>query len=272
MHCFTTETLYDPLAIVTALRASAATITTTRIPIVQARSDRLSSSVATQQTVYAAGVDDAIGKLLCQQNKVGAAMQRGMVACGKRVDADVDAAVVSGEQLKSVGKLCEHWEATPASHSDSVQVLETAYAVCEYGTVDATLQIPVWSESYSGMRDVLLAVEKVPLTQSDVNKEACVVRGQGVERYVPSSEKRHGDEHNKMQLVCVSSGGVPVPYLSASHVDLDCVGDGSCFGECVAREVVGPGVIEMTYRVEGTGDLQLAVRVLGEAVLVSVLK
>ena len=50
--------------------------------------------------------------------------------------------------------------------------------------------------------------------------------------------------------MCVSSGGVPVPYLSAGDAGLECVGDERCVGECVRCEVVGPGVIEMMYRVE----------------------
>ena len=87
---------------------------------------------------------------------------------------------------------------------------------------------------------------------------------------MPSSAEWHGDEHNKVQLVCVSSGGVPVPYLSAGDAGLECVGDAGCVGECVGSEVVSPGVIEMVYRVEGTGDMQLTVRILGEVVLVSV--
>ena len=44
----------------------------------------------------------------------------------------------------------------------------------------------------------------------------------------------------------------------------------TCHSVGVGCEVVGPGVIEMMYRVEGTGDVQLTVRLFGEAVLVSV--
>jgi len=219
--------------------------------------------------VYAAGVDDVIGELVGQQGKVGAGMQRGVVACGKRVDGDVDVTMVSGGQLASVGKLCE---ATLAGNGDDVvQVQGMADAVCEYRAVDITLQMPVWCENGSGMRGLLSAVGKVPLAECDVDKGACVVRGQGVERYIPSLAERHGDGHNKMQLVCVSSGGVPVPYLSAGDAGLECLGDIGCVGECVGCGVVGPGVIEMVYRVEGTGDVKLIIRLFGEAVLVSVI-
>jgi len=265
----TAEALGDAHEMLAALRASAHAITTTHIPTVEARSDRLLSRAATQQAVYAAGVDDVIVELVGQQGKVGAGMQRGVVTCVKRVDADVDVSVVSGGQLASVEKLCE---ATLASGDyDAVHVMEMADAVCEYRAVDTTLQMLMWSESDSGMRGVMCAIGKIPLTKCGVDKGACVVRGQGVERYVPSSTKLHGDEHNKVQLVCVSGGGLPVVYLSAGDAGLEFVGDGRCVGECVGCEVAGPGMIEMVYRVEGTGDLQLVVRIFGEVVLVSVI-
>jgi len=193
-----------------------------------------------------------------------------VVTCGKRVDGDVDVMVVSGGQLASVGRLCE---ATLSSDGSDVmrigRVIEVAKTVCEYRAVDTTLQMPVWCESDSRIREGLCVVGKITLAECDVDKGACVVRGQGVETYVPSSAELRGDEHNKMQLMCVSSGGVPVPYVSATDVGLECVGDGGCVGECVGCEVVGSGVIEMVYRVEGTGDLQLTVRLFGEVVLVS---
>ena len=170
-----------------------------------------------------------------------------------------------------MGRLCAATLAGSDSHVMRMgRVIEVADAVCEYRAVDTTLQMPVWSVSDSGMRCVLCAIGKAPLTECDVDKGACVVRGQGVETYVPSSAEWRGDEHNKMQLVCVNSGGVPVPYLSAGDAGLEFVGDGGCLGECVGCEIVDPGVIEMVYRVQGTGDLQLVVKLFEEVALVSV--
>jgi hypothetical protein len=257
------QSLYDPQAMLDALRASSAAITTSHIPTMQARSDRLLSSASTQRAVYASGVDDVIGELMREQGKVQAAMQRGAVECVKRVDADVDVVMVSGGQLESMGRLCE------ATLTDNaVHVMEIAYAVCEFRAVDTALQAPVWCKRESGLSDVWCAAGKVPLSECDVDKGACVVRGQGVEAYI--SDSTVSDEHNKMQLVCMTSKGVPVPYISVSDVGLECIGGEGYFGECVGCEIMSPGVIEMVYCVESTGDLELLIRILGEVVLVSV--
>ena len=203
---------------------------------------------------------------MCQQGKVRTAMQRGVVECVKHVDANVDASAVLGEQLASVERFCEE----TGNGSDVMRmggVIKVAKTVFDYKAIATALRMPVWSESSNGMGNVL---STIPLTQCDVDKGACVVQGRGVEAYVSSSEDRFGDEQNKAQVSCVSSGGMLVPYISESDVDLECVGNGGCFGECVKCAVVGPGVIEMVYQVEGTGELQLTVKVLGEVVLVSI--
>ena len=82
MQPITAEALDDVNAMLASLKASAAAMATTHIPTMQARSDRLLSSAAIQQAVYASGVDDVIGELVRQQGKVGAAMQRGVVPAG----------------------------------------------------------------------------------------------------------------------------------------------------------------------------------------------
>jgi hypothetical protein len=259
MQSITTAALNDPCAMMTALRASALDITNAHIPTVRARSDRLLSSAVTQEAVYVADVDSVIKLLAGQYDKARCAMQRGVATCVKRVDANVDVVMVSGGQLESMGRLCE------ATFTDNaVHVMKMADAVCEFRAVDTALRMPAWCQSESGLSDVRCAIDKVLLSECDVDKGACVVRGRGVEAYVS-----HNDEHNNMRLVCVTSEGVPVPYISAGDVGLEFVGGEGCFGECVGCEIMSPGVIEMVYRVEGTGDLQLTTKLFGEVIVVS---